>query len=228
MAQEVGITEESAIPSSVNSQSGELARVVRWVKQANERLGNSKDWRWLRKEFTLTTTAGTDTYSSVDCIDVETGLAIDRFKSWRLQDRENPPKLYLQTAGVAGQIHLNYASWDQFSELYKFGSLQTTQGFPNHVTIDPDDNLVLGQVPNDIYVINGFYNRSGQVLAADDDIPDMPGKYHDIIMYRAIRYYALFESAPEAFAQFKEEYGVLRRQLNRNQAPKLRKARSMA
>ena len=61
------------------------------------------------------------------------------------------------------------------------------------------------------------YYMGGQELAADGDIPEMPERFHDLIVYRAMEKYAYRESAGEVLARAKEEGRRILRQLELDQ-----------
>lgn len=231
VARECGVAggaDPSPKPTAVTGQSGELNRIVNWVADAYAEIQGSRNWRWLRKKFTVNTVAGTDTYAFGDCTDVDDAAFITRFKTWRLDDPRNPPKIYLTSAGVGGQVLLTWAPWDNFEYLYKTGSLQTQTSQPVHITVNPSDEIQLGITPNDIYTLIGDYHKSAQILAVDGDIPEMPSAYHDLIKYQAMEYYGLFESAPEIIARAQKGMIRLMNQLKRNQEQPFRVGAPMA
>lgn len=216
-----------ASPSAVTGQTGELLRIVEYVKQAWVEIQNRHDnWRWMRAPFSLETTADDDEYASTDATDDLTTAAIDRFASWRVNEYDNPPYIHLKSAGVATQTWLTFIDWNSFKWVYR-RNVQNT-GYPTHVSIDPRDQLVLGLKPNDVYVVLGTYQRSPQTLAADGDIPEMPSQYHQLIVYRAMQKYGLFEAAPEVLARGKEEGRRMMRQLEANQLPDIATAGPLA
>tara|TARA_R110002096_G_C14661910_1_gene728353 strand:+ start:35889 stop:36614 length:726 start_codon:yes stop_codon:yes gene_type:complete len=223
-----GGADASPKPLSVVGQTGELNRIVHWVADAYLEIQNGQNWRWLRKKFTVDTVAGTDTYAFGDCTDVDDASVITRFKSWRLDDQRNPPKIYLTSTGLGGQVLLTWAPWDNFEYLYKTGSLQSQTSQPVHITVNPKDEIQLGITPNDIYTLIGDYHKSAQILALDADIPEMPTAYHDLIKYQAMEFYGLFESAPEIVSRAQNGMKRLRNQLKRNQDPQYRIAGPMA
>lgn len=204
-------------PTTVIGQTGELNRIVHWVTDAYNEIQGSQNWRWMRKKFSVDTVAGTDTYAFGDCTDVDDAALITRFKAWRLDDQRNPPKIYLTSTGLGGQVLLTYAPWDNFEYLYKTGSLQTQTSQPVHITVNPKDEIQLGITPNDIYTLIGDYHKSEQILAVDLDVPEMPAAYHDLIKYQAMEFYGLFESAPEIISRAQNGMTRLRNQLKRNQ-----------
>ncbi len=220
VARECGVAggaDASPKPTAVTSQSGELNRIVNWVADAYVEIQGSRDWRWLRKKFTVDTVDGTDTYAFGDCTDVDDAAVISRFREWKLNDSRNPPKIYLTTTGVGGQVLLTYSPWDNFEYLYKTGSLQSQTSQPVHITVNPKNEIVLGITPNDTYTLIGDYYKSAQILAADSDTPEMPSQYHSLIMYQAMEYYGLFESAPEIVTRARGGMRRLRNQLKHNQ-----------
>ena len=152
--------------------------------------------------------------------------AIARFKRWRIMDRNDPPKIYLTSAGVGTQTWLTYLDWDDFKAIYRIGTQNS--GYPAHIAIDPQKNLILGPAPNDIYTVTGDFVRGAQVLSANDDEPDMPSDYHDLIVYEAMQDYGYFESAPEVLARGKELAMTLTRQLEADQLPMFRMAGPLA
>lgn len=204
-------------PLTVIGQSGELNRIVNWVNDAYLEIQSGQNWRWMRKKFSVDTVAGTDTYAFGDCTDVDDAALITRFKAWRLNDQRNPPKIYLTSTGLGGQVLLTWAPWDNFEYLYKTGSLQTQTSQPVHITVNPKDEIQLGITPNDIYTLIGDYHKSAQILAADADVPEMPTAYHDLIKYQAMEFYGFFESAPEIISRAENGMKRIRNQLKRNQ-----------
>jgi len=213
-----GGADPSPQPLSVTGQRGELNRIVHWVRNAYEEIQNARNWRWLRKKFVVDTVAGTATYAPGVCTDVDDAALITRFKTWRLDDRRNPPKIHLKTTGVGGQVFLSWSMWDNFSYLYETGTLQTQTSQSIHITVNPEDQFQLGIVPNDIYVVSGEYHKSAQILTNDTDIPEMPVDYHNLIMYKAMKYYGLSESAPEIIIRADDGIRLVGNQLNRNQS----------
>lgn len=222
VARECDIAQGETVPTSVTGQIGELNRIVNWVTDEYKRLQNQTRWRWLRRPFKLTTTADDDKYAFSDAKDAIDDATITRFRSWRLTDVHNPPKIYLQSSGVGSQVLLSWCSWNQFQFLYKTGSLQDQTSQPVHITVDPQDNIRLGLTPNDTYVVTGEYYRSPQILAADADEPEMPEEYHELIMYMALRRYALFESAPEILQVAKDGIRQYGNALRHTQGPRFR------
>lgn len=212
----------SSGPSAVTSQSGYHKRVVDWINSAYTEIQNQQNWDWLRKEFTLSTTASDESYAYGDCTDVPTSSAITRFRQWAIQDTRNPVQCYLSSSGVGSEYWLTYIDWADFRRIYQIGTEET--GAPAHITIDPNQNLVLGPTPDDTYVITGEYWRSAQTLSADSDTPEMPAEYHMLIVFQAMEDYAYFEDAQDVLARVAVKRNRLLNQVSRANAPAWRKA----
>ena len=212
-------------PTTVTGQTGDHARAVDWVSTAYTEIQNRHRWRWLRKGFTITTSSGNDTYGYTSAIDTSSGVAISRFKSWHVEDPYNPAKCYLSSAGSGSESWLNYLPWSQLNSLYNIGNQTDSQ--PAFITVDPNDDIVLGPQPDGVYVVTGEYEKSAQVLAADSDVPEMPSDYHMLIVYMAMEDYGFYDSANEILSRSAKKGRRLMRQLENTQLPKIRKVGPM-
>lgn len=231
VAREVGIDSTGDYPTAVLSQTGDLLDVVHWVIDAWEDLQNMHGgrWRWLRRKFTLETVASDGEYAYGDCDDVRAAASIDRFKAWRLNDVRQPPTIYLKSSGASTQGYMIWASWERFNQVYEIGN--QSDSFPRYITVDPQDNIVIGAKPNAVYVITGEYNRGPQIfdITGDGtDVPELPVGFHRLISYYAIERYGFKEAAPEVIATAKEFGGPMLRDLEINQLPSFRKGGPLA
>lgn len=221
-ARECGVAQGGTYPTSVTSQTGVLNKIVYWVRDAwIEIQGRPVEWRWMRVGFTLTTSAGDDTYTYGDATDEITASAITRFRRWRVDDIDDRAKCYLQSGGQAGEYWLNYLPWNDFKHIYKIGAQATVQGQPQHITISPRNQIVLGPIPNDIYVISGDYERGAQILSANDDEPEMPSDFHNLLMYEAMIRYGYDQSSPELVNRGANFSNILLRQLEADQGERM-------
>ena len=220
-AREMGIagsTDASPVPTAVTSQTGELNKVVNWVIQSWTEIQNMhSNWKWMRRGFTVSATSGDDSYAFGDVTDDDASAVISRFGRWRYDDPEDEAKCYLTASGTGVQYWLPYQKWAYFKAVYKIGT--QTDAPPIIITIDPQDNLVLGPQPDDTYTVTGDFQRSAQVLAADGDIPECPKQFHDVIFWRAVLKYGLDESAPEMIGKWDMFGKPMLRDLRNNQLP---------
>lgn len=209
-------------PTTVLSQSGDLKRVVDWVSSSYEDIqSRHMNWRWLRSRFTFNTVSGTDTYAYTDVTDSRLTGTISRFSRWWLEDEYGFSNAYryLTSAGSSAQNYLIPVSWESFRDLYRFRT--QPDGLPIYVAIDPQNNLVLGPAPDDIYTITGEYQMSPQVLAADADIPEMPAHYHMAIVYEAMQRVGSYSGASDVQSRGIKDGNRLMRQLENDQLPQM-------
>ena len=202
-------------PTAVTSQTGELARIVNWIDRAYTELQQEKDWRWLRKSFTVNTVASDGEYAYTDVTDTVSLIAPTRFAFWY----KNTFKCYLSSAGVGGEYGLLWIPWEQFRRIYRYGT--QTDGPPCHVSEDPTQKFVLGPEPDAVYVVSGDYHLGPQLLTANGDIPEMPTRFHMLIVYEAMQKYGGHRAAPEAMLRASTEGGRLYSALCRDQLPQI-------
>lgn len=218
-------------PADVANQVGDLADVVRWIQQAHLDIQNSNGglWRWLHRTFTLTTVIGDGVYAFGDCVDI-TGPAtaanppagpIDRFNRWDLEKYRGPdcPKITLASVGQAGDRELIWLPFDQFRRQFYFGA--QANNAPTYVSVDEQDNIVLGPVPDAVYTVTGRYFRGPQVMVANGEIPEMPPQFHDLIWVRALEKYAYKNVSTEMLARVRAEDRRLFTQLMSRQLPQI-------
>lgn len=213
-------TDAGSGPATVVGQVGTLGRIVEWTAQSYVEIqGRHESWRWLRSTFSIPTQAGVDAYAYGAATDTLHGGAVTRFLRWWERDSNGYGNILcaLAATGEADQQWLTPLSWADFRSIYKRGA--QTPGRPANVTIDPQNRLVLGPVPNDIYTITGEYQRSAQLLAADEDVPEMPEQFHELVVYRAMEKHGSSTSAPEVISRGITEGNRMMRALEKNQMP---------
>ena len=193
---------ESAI-TTVLGQTGQLERIVANVRQAWLKIQNMHqltglNWRFMEGRFVIATVASQDAYAYDDAAitDEDTAIAIPLWRNWDIKDFENAPKIYLTSAGVGTETWLTYLPWNDFKYFYRIGT--QNEGFPAHVTINPQNKLVLGPIPDGIYTVTGNYMKAAQTFTADSDVPTgMPEQFEDAIMYLALSKHGLQKNAVE-------------------------------
>ena len=209
-------------PTDVTNQTGELDRLIKWYRDAYIDIQNRNggEWRWLRHPFTFDTVADDDEYAYTDVTDVSASAVISRFNKWHLASPINTPKAYLTSGGIGSQYRLTFIDWDDFSSIYKIGS--NPSAAPQFITIDPQDNIVLGPPPSGVYTVTGEYYRAPQILAANADTPEMPSQFHRLIVFAAMKQYALSNVAVEFDSSANYNYNRLMTQLDNNQGPTIK------
>ena len=228
VCREAGVAKGEDAITAVSGQVGDLQRIVKYVQKEWEKIqsSNSGMWRWMRITAEITASASDGVYAPTDFTDTLTNNAVDRFSRWRADDIEDPPKAFLSSAGVGAQYWLSWMPWDTFKSIYRIGTQNDSQ--PAHISIDPQDNIVVSPVPAAATVIQVDYYRSPQIITADGDIPEMPVHYHDLIVFRALEQYGIYKIKKEAIYKGEKESRKLMRQLKTNQLPRIRMGAPLA
>jgi len=190
-----------AAPVAVTGQAGRQAKCVDWIEQAWVKIQQMHgDWSFLQGEFSGTLTAGDPSYTSVDL-----GIA-SRFAEWKGDRADYRPLTIRNPAlGLADEQPLVQISYDRWRLLYDRGAQASNR--PLHYAIGPDFSLRFGPKPDKAYAVRGEYRKAPQSLAADADLPDMPERFHDIIVDRAIILISESDEAPQALQSAVRAFG---------------------
>jgi hypothetical protein len=195
--------------SSVQNLTGESARILAWVQQAWIDVQTSKeDWLFLRETFEFNTVASQWEYTAANA-------GLTDFGNWK---RDSFRASSVNNLYRDEQL-LNYMDWTTYRNLYRYANMRNTLARPVVVSITPNKDLAFGSTPDQIYTINGEYYTQPVSLSADTDIPGIPARFHMIIVYRAMMYYAGYESAPEVLSRGDYEYRRLYSRMEIDQLP---------
>lgn len=95
-------------------------------------------------------------------------------------------------------------------------------GTPKYVTETPDGLLQMYPPPNKNYVITFDYVRTPQTLTDDADTPTgLPARHQQVIVWKAVMEYALFDEQPALKAKAERRYNELMVRLRRDALPKI-------
>ncbi len=221
LRRECGVSASTAgdQPSAVTNQTGEMLRLVNWTRRAWLKIQNDQDWwLWMRQDFTLAATANVGSYAPTVAIDDGTSVAIARFARWHPRSF----RLYDAAVGVADEQFLVDWDYDKFRDSYLYAGQRNQRNRPVVWAERPNDKaILLGDVPDKAYTLRGCFQRGPQTLSANADVPEMPERFHPLIVYKAMQYYGKYEAAPEILAQGQEEYSAMMDDLVRDQLPPL-------
>lgn len=203
-------------PSTTTGQVGQLAKLVSQISEGWARLQQDReDWKWMRKSFYVDTVASDGAYAYTDCTDTVSLVAIARFSRWY----QDCFKAYLSSEGVGVEYPLIWMDWETFRRIYRYGT--QTDGQPAHVSVDPTQAFVLGPKPSAVYRVSGDYQIGPQIMTADADIPEMPTRFHDLVVYEAMMEYGFNSVAPEALQFAQIEGSRLKNALELDQLPSM-------
>jgi hypothetical protein len=184
LRQEVGAAGTG--PAAVSGQNGEYARLIGWVQQAwNEIQLERRRWRFSWAEASIDVEPPFREFSPP--------ADLDDWDADTLRIGSNP---------------LRALAWSDFREMYRDDSGQQR---PSTITITPDGNFRLDTSPEAIGRLTFEYWRTPQALVNGGDEPRLHERYHMVIIYRAMLFYALYESAPEVATRAQQGEGELMR-----------------
>jgi len=198
--------------------SGTWGRLCMWIDDAWSDIQQSHEnqWRFMRNGFSFDATPFVGAYTPA-----QAGIA--DFAKWRL----GTVRAYLKSQGIGDEQYLSVMSYDDFRNLYLYNTSRTTYSRPIEVSQTPDQKLIVGLAPDDVYVISGDYQRSVQSLTQDADIPTMPERFHRMIVYKAMMSYGAFEAANEVYERGKSQYLTMMSKLKINQLPSIQRGGSL-
>jgi hypothetical protein len=198
-------------PTTTLAQSGDMLRLVTWIDSAYEDIQNlHRDWNFLRKDLSFNTVAAQQSYTPTQAGAADVG-------EWRMRDM----RCYLTSGGVSGEQFLQDVPWDDFRSVYLLGANRASTGRPMIVTRKPDRSLMVWPTPDAAYTINGEYFQANDEMIADADVPIFPARFHLVVMWRALVFYAGHAAAPETFSVGQGEYTKLLSALERSERPSI-------
>jgi len=193
--QECGVP---SAPTTCQNQTGEMGRIVDWVVQSYTELQElHENWNWLMADFSFNTTAQQQSYTPAQAGLSDLGIwNTDTFRAYTAGNNFLDEQLVLPVDYLV------------FRNQYQYGTMRTTYARPVCFAVEPGTkNLLLGPIPDSTgWTVLGKYYRSPQILSADTDVPNMPSKYHMLIVYGAMVKYGYFEAAGEVIAKAEKAY----------------------
>jgi hypothetical protein len=206
--------------STVEAQTGETARVVRWVKNAYRDICRKRpDWHFLRSAFTLSTIANQQAYLITACDDndaLSTDMTVAGFRDWWTDSF----RIYRQSSGVATQGEIPFTDYFSFRSQWMIRTHSSTQ--PNEFTVRVRDKaILLGPTPDAVYVVTGEYQRHAPDLDEDTDEPLFPEAFHELIVWWALVFYGGFEGDAGLYTHAQNEKNRIYGELELDQLPEI-------
>jgi len=216
LARETGTLAGGVNLSTVIGATGRADKLANWVQKAWRNIQNDqRDWLWMRSEFEGVLLQGADRYTA-------TSFNITRLGEWRADTPYPTMFLHVPELGTDDTAPLEQIDYDEWRSSY--GLDDEAQGRPDVWAISPQDEIVVGPTPDREYIIRGEYQRSPQALVNDLDIPEMPAKFHDLIVLEAARLLNQSDGAWDAMSAAAQEVITMRHQLKREQLEPIRDA----
>lgn len=215
VARESGTVPGEGKPATVVGQTGRLGDIVRWTKQAWVDIQNYRSgWRWMLAEWEGNTVAAQQRYTTV-----EMGIA-SRFGEWHHVDNEknSVTSAYLTATGVSDAGRLIYFPFTDFYTNY-IARPEPTNGRPRVYSVDSQQRLVLSAIPDADYTLRGLYRKSAQGLAIDADLPEMPERFHSLIVDKALIYLGANDESQVQLPLWDLRFRAQMSELERDQLP---------
>ena len=189
------LVEDAGIAGSFTTTAGttgEFSRVTNWIKRAvTEIEGLWFDWDFLYVDGPtnpVSMVIGQNDYPPGSLVNM-----------W---DKD----AFIRTAQNSV---LEYWLWERVKNQPEL----VTNGDPYAFTILPNKSIRIYGTPTAVESIQMPYWLKPTVLTDDVDVPLIPEQFHDIVVYKALEYYANYESAEEVKLQAVEGYRARLRQL---------------
>jgi len=202
--------------STVVGQQGSLQRIVNWVQQAWIEIQTSHDdWQFMRSSVLLGEGAVFPTIDGQLFYPLgegagEIGLAAEDFGHWDM----NSFRCQTTTVGIMDETFLDNVPYDAWRNAYMYGANQTVVTRPVAIAEGPQNQLCLGPASDGTYTVKGDFYWAPQELVADTDVAQnlsgtfiLPRKFQMLIVYKAMQYYAAYESAPEVNQRAEKGWG---------------------
>jgi len=191
LVQETGIADSG--PANTAGQVGDYGRITFWVNDAWLKIQSMRtNWHWMWGEGTGSLVANTNT--------VTLPSTVESIKRVSL-----------------GQAYLERLSFDDFADDYRIISA----GNPAVFTVRPDNVLLFNAKPTETKTVTYHYYSKPVSLTDNTSVPGLPDRYHMLIVYEALKSYALFDEAPELERKAVGYFESMLADLHRDQLPAL-------
>jgi hypothetical protein len=219
VAGESGTVNDRDLPLTLAGAAGRIAKMAGWTARAWVSIQNHRDgWVWMQDEFEGQTAPAQARYTGTD-------LGAVRFARFPvLGPHSDAFTIYRTSDGPSGEGVLRYVDYPAFLRLYQRGDNRLRDGAPSHFTLDQQGRLFLWPAPDGVYTLRGPYRKDVQILTADADVPEMPARFHDLIMWRALVMLAVNDESMNQLPFWRSEEIRLLSELEGDQLPAVRLA----
>jgi hypothetical protein len=197
--------------TSVQNQSGEALRVTTWVASAYREILNSDQFNlnFIRKSQVAQLTIGQDTYTKAQ-------LGVPTLGQW-----DTDTMRVAINANLSDETFLIGQRFPDFRDYWDFSSRRDVLSRPLNCTVTPETNLRIGPKPSAAFYLNFQWIAVPADLQDDEDVPVIPDRWHMAIVWRALRHYGMFESAPEVVMRADTNYREVALLMTLDQSPEI-------
>lgn len=194
----------SSVTSTTDLQR-QIANCVNeeWINLQNFR----KDWTFMIKRHqTFICTPGQEAYSTTDPGGGVGYMNIDDLGTYRKRG------IYLDNK------QLRYVYPNEFPTI-----VNTTRSKPTWFTVDPKDNTLYLDLPDDAYNFDIYYRKQVQDLTVgstpNTNIPELPVNYHEILVFGGLASFAVFIGDGDKYQKWNKEFLRMRNMMMREYIP---------
>ena len=204
---EAGITGGDLTTLQGSGLSAESTRIKTWVNSEWLSLQRKRpDWQWMRQSGVLTLTTDQAQYTPAQAGAASTpSFTAAQFGNWK----RDSFRIFKDTQYL-DEMLAAFMPWDQYRNLYQYGSMRTSYNRPVVVSIGPDKSLWFGIQPDAAWKLVYEMYLAPSSMSADADTPGCPAFYHDLITYEALLAYGVFVSAQEVITRAETKIAEIR------------------
>jgi hypothetical protein len=197
-------------PTAVTEITGESKRLVDWISTAwLEIQGLHDQWGFMREPFEFQAAQGTGQTTP-------TQAGLTDFRYWHRETL----RCWRTALGITDEQWLVEWEYQVFRDTYRFNQNRDLVGRPLVFAVEPNSKaLMFGPLMDVEYTVVGEYQRVPKPFVLATDTPDLQEHQHMVIVYKALEYYGLYESAQEVVVRAQQQYARLISQLEREQLP---------
>jgi len=200
---------QGAGPASVENQTGQAARLVTWIAEAWRDIQNLRDdWEFMATEFSVPLLTG----ENAALLPEDTGRI-----------RKNTPVIAIDTQRFyPGELELA-----QMRALER--GHESANALPAYYAFNrANHSLRVYPATDRAIMVKGEYFTTPQMLLLNTDVPNLPERFHMLIVWGAMQYLAAFDEAGNQYQAANAKYSELMSELTRSQLPTMTLAGPLA
>lgn len=194
-------------------QTGKFAVVVAKVSEAWLEIQKESDvWRFMRQRFQFDTVAGKPDYTVPL---VTAGIKTGGLTSIRRYLFDNNSVACWPKNQRSARTFLGEWPFSDYEDAFIYADTQP--GAPSIFSVDEDNTIWLGSIPNGVFTISGKLQLAATPLVNADDVPGMPEEHHMAVAHLAAMKLAAEDNLVEVYGIAEVSYKAAFRALDRTQ-----------
>lgn len=124
--------------------------------------------------------------------------------------------------GLEPLVFVDWSKWQDSLNGWAGG-----RGKPRFITRAPDGDYEVWPRPDRQYVLNFTYTSTDGTMTLHNDIPNIPTRYHPLIMWMAVEKAGMYERSQQIVARAQKEIKFYRERMETDHMPRLSFGRSI-